>query len=143
MNIRHRVYIFLIALLVLSTGIYAYVPKASLPYSLPENSCHSPHEVTELFFDSVNRGELKIFNKQIERSMLMPVRVTYIYDLNQTNSTLKEYGVYSKLKNALNIPGQLNDDLPKVSGINTSIDHTGKIIKTELHIWNDNNEAMD
>lgn len=143
MNMRLRVRIFLITLLVVSTGIYAYVPKTSSPSALPENSCNSPHEVTELFFDSVNRGELKIFNETIESSMLIPVRVTYVYALNQSNSALKEYNVYSKLKKALSIPGQLNDDLPKISGINTSIDHSGKIIKTELHIWNDNNDAMD
>ena len=140
MNLKNRAALSIILLILISTGIYAYVPKSSSSL-LPETYCNSPLEVTKLYFDSVNRGELKVFNKKLESSMLIPVRVSYTYELNQAIPKINEYKVYSKLKKPINISNSQTEGLPMISGINAIMDETGKIIKTELHIWHDKNHS--
>ena len=60
--------------------------------------------------------------------MLIPVRVSYTYELNQAIPKINEYKVYSKLKKPINISNSQTEGLPMISGINAIMDETGKII---------------
>lgn len=92
---------------------------------------HEPQAVVELYLKAVARGELVVFDKVLTGSLLVPVSVQYVYELDNAIPKIK---VYSKLKQPMQVPGQLGCELRSVSAI---IDAAGHIIETEAHIWSD------
>ena len=92
---------------------------------------HAPHEVIEIYFKAVNRGELIVFDRKLEKSMLIPVRVEYVYELSSVIPLVK---VYSKLKEPLSVPGQ---ESCKLLGVSAILNDEGSIIETEAHIWSE------
>ena len=92
---------------------------------------HAPHEIIEIYFKAVNRGELIVFDRKLEKSMLIPVRVEYVYELSSVIPVVK---VYSKLKQPLFVPGQ---DSCKLLGVSAILNDDGSIIETEAHIWSE------
>jgi hypothetical protein len=64
------------------------------------------NQVVAVFLGSVDRGELSVFDKPITRSMLKPVRVEYVYSLDQHLPTV---GVFSEITVPISFP-----DMPDV-----------------------------
>ena len=87
-----------------------------------------PYFIFPVFLKAVSRGELVVFDRRIEESMLIPVRVEYVYELDSAVPTIK---VYSKLKDPMSVPGH---DNCKVKGISVTLDANGGIIKIESHV---------
>ncbi len=87
----------------------------------------NPRQVIDVFLTAVDRGELTVFEKQIIRSMLEPVRVEYIYTLDNHMPTVR---VFSALKKPLPFP-----DIPEVFvvGITGVLDRNGHITDTAVH----------
>lgn len=110
-----------------SNDTFAHVVE--LPLDRIKSQFHEPDEVVEMYFQAVGRGELVVFDRKLNRSMLIPVRVEYVYELN---SAIPRVKVYSELKEAMPVPGQENCELRGVSAI---LDADGRIIETEAHIW--------
>ena len=93
----------------------------------PEFSEH--HEVIRTYFKAVSRGELIVLERKLEKSMLIPIRVEYVYELDSAIPRIK---VYSKLKQPIPVPEQ---GTCKIKGVSSILDNNGRIIETEAHIW--------
>lgn len=82
------------------------------------------------YLDAVDRGELRIFNRKLERSEIIPVRVEYIYEIAKGKMEIR---VYSNLKEPA---ANTNQPGSKVYGVNSTIED-GRIVETESHVWID------
>lgn len=116
-------------LLVLAAAGNTFARVVELPLEPIKSQFHEPHEVVEIYFQAVGRGELVVFDQKLDRSMLTPVRVEYVYELDSAIPRIK---VYSELKVSMPVPGQKNC---KFRGVSVILDADGRIIETEAHIW--------
>lgn len=89
---------------------------------------HEPHEVIEMYFKAVSRGELVVLERKLDKSMLTPVRVEYVYELNSAIQIVK---VYSELKQPMSVPSL---EHCRISGVSAILDADGHIIEIEVHI---------
>ena len=85
------------------------------------------NQVVAVFLGSVDRGELSIFDKPITRSMLKPVRVEYVYSLDQH---LPKVSVFSEITVPISFP-----DMPDVfvKGVTGVLDWKGHITESIVH----------
>ncbi|NNL07089.1 MAG: hypothetical protein HKO86_05135 [Gammaproteobacteria bacterium] len=90
---------------------------------------HEPQEIIESYLRAVDRGEMVVFDTVLDKTMLVPVSVEYVYELDNPTPKIK---VYSKLKQSMPVPGQQDCELRAVSAI---LDADGHILETEAHIW--------
>ena len=111
---------------VCSTHAFAHVGVA--PPGRIELQLRDPHEVVEIYFRAVDRGELLVFERKIDKSMLVPVSVEYVYALDNPIPRVK---VYSELKEPLPVPGH---EGCKIHGVSAILDPGGRIIETAAHI---------
>ena len=88
-----------------------------------------PHYVLGMFLEAVDRGELVIFGKTLDRSMIVPVRVEYAYDIDSVIPRIK---VYSDLKKPIAVPKRRDCAVHAVSAV---IGADGHITDTAAHIW--------
>jgi hypothetical protein len=123
---KHIVVFALLTLILCSTNSFAKILEQ--PPGDETSKLADPHAVVEVFLKAVSRGELVVFDRRIEESMLIPVRVEYVYELDSAVPTIK---VYSKLKDPMSVPGH---DNCKVKGISVTLDANGGIIKIESHV---------
>ena len=89
---------------------------------------HKPHEIIEIFYNAVNRGELIVFEQKLDKDMITPFRVEYVYELNGTAPTVI---IYSELKTS--IPIRLHEGI-KLRGISAILDNDGHIIEIRAHV---------
>lgn len=80
------------------------------------------------YLDAVDRGELRTFDRKLERDEIIPIRVEYNYQIATGTMEIK---VYSNLKEPLVVPGQAGMVVRSVC----SIVDDGKIVETESHVW--------
>ena len=126
-----RKFVVFIVLSLIGLSVYSSV------YNIPDNSkLHGPGEVEFIqpekimlsYYNAVDRGKLIVFGIQLKRSMLIPVHVDYVYQINDQVPRIK---VYAKLKNPMRIPEQGNNIF---TGVCAVIDLFGEIVETEAHI---------
>ncbi|MEW6331896.1 MAG: hypothetical protein AB1560_10585 [Pseudomonadota bacterium] len=86
-----------------------------------------PARVIKVYLEAVGRGELRIFDKPVTRSMLKPERVEYVYTLD---SRLPRVSVFSTLTVSLPFP-----DMPdlQVEGVTGFLDWKGRITDSTIH----------
>ena len=89
---------------------------------------HEPHDVIDMYFKAVSRGELIVFNQTLDKSMLKPVQVEYVYKLNSVIPIVK---VYSELKQPMSVPAV---ESCRIHGVSATLDTDGRIIETKVHI---------
>lgn len=89
----------------------------------------APGEVVALFRLAVKRGELVVFGKTLDLTMIRPLRVEYVFDLVDKRSGVK---VYSELVTPLDAQN-LNEC--KAYGVSAVVTPDGRIIETEVHVW--------
>jgi hypothetical protein len=87
-----------------------------------------PEHLIHRFLLAVDRGELEIFDQKLDRSMIVPVRVEYVYALASKSTRIK---VYSELKTPLPVPGQGDC---RILGVSTVMEE-GMITEIESHVW--------
>jgi len=102
------------------------VPKHLIDPGLP--STEDPGKLVDRFLQAVDRGELKVFGQTIDRDMLVPVRVEYVYELADRAMRIK---IYSNLNAPLPVPGQ--DDC-RILGV-SAVMEGGSITEIESHVW--------
>ncbi|MFM1892342.1 MAG: hypothetical protein RLZ44_1419 [Pseudomonadota bacterium] len=105
----------------------AHLPDYLAPRTLESRS--QPQVLVQEFLAAVDRGELCVLGTKIERGMLTPRRVEYVYDLQLRRSTVK---VYADLQPPLPLTGQ---EPCKVHGVNVLLDEDGAIVESEAHVW--------
>ena len=83
--------------------------------------------VIRVFLESVENGQLVLFDKVVGKSGVKPVRVEYVYTLEDYVPTVK---VYSVLIEALYLPSA--PDI-QIKGISATLDQHGNIIEVIAH----------
>lgn len=134
---KSRCFVFLLVAWVVTVGGCSHAQGPGVQPNHKVETCINPDEVTRIFLEAVDRGELMVFNIKIDSSMIIPLQVEYIYALEDITPRIKTYKVYSKLKQPLAIPGQQGDGIPRISAIGVVLDYAGNIISTESHIWSE------
>jgi len=123
--------VFLVLILSLlgsaSGQVYAHVTGMS-QYPV-EHEFDEPREIVQVYLKAVGRGELIVFDQTLDASMLIPVRVEYVYELNNAIPRVK---VYAELKQPMPVPGQTDC---KVRGVSAVLDDAGSIVEVEIHVW--------
>lgn len=127
MKPRYFTLLYFIVSITLSDLTFAHVLE--LPPGTAKHKFYAPHKVIDMFFKAVDRGELIVFDKKIDKSMLIPIQVEYVYELNSAVPKIK---VYSDFKKPFPVQGQRNC---KIRGVSATLDEEGLIIETETHIW--------
>ena len=110
-------------------GAYAFAHVVEGPLGQIEPQFREPREIVEMYFQAVDRGELVVFDRKLNKSMLRPISVEYVYELKSDTPRIK---VYSELKQPIPMPGQ---ESCKLRGVSAILDAAGRIIETEAHIW--------
>jgi hypothetical protein len=121
--------VFLTIAIIMMAG-YAIPSLLEEPASTPGQRHASPHEVIERFLKAVDRGELTLFLYTLNRAILIPRRVEYVYELDDPTPTVT---VYCELKEAVPVPGQPN---LVVQAITAVLGYDGSIVETRAHIFN-------
>ena len=128
MRAIHAVLLPLVLLFFNNSHAAVYVPEHFPDTSRPRVA--DPDDLVRRYLTAVDRGELKAFGHKLERSMITPVRVEYIFDLINRTSRVK---IYSDLKEPLAVPGRQDF---RVLGVSAILDD-GKIVETQSHVWID------
>ena len=131
MNHKYAVLVVLVFGMVTtgSNDSFAHVSKQQP--GIVKHKFYEPHEVIDIFLKAVSRGELIVFEKRLDKSMITPVRVEYAYELNRAISSII---VYSELKQPMAVPNQKDCSVRAVSA---TLDTEGQIIEVKAHIWMD------
>ena len=126
---KPRYLLLLVSVIIMNGGKNTFAHISEQPHAPIKPEFSEPHEVIRTYFKAVSRGELIVLERKLEKSMLIPIRVEYVYELDSAIPRIK---VYSKLKQPIPVPGQENCNIKGVSAI---LDINGSIIETEAHIW--------
>lgn len=102
------------------------LPKHLIDPGMPR--IEDPDSLVDRFLQAVDRGELTVYGQTIDRSMLVPVRVEYVYELADRAMRIK---VYSNLTAPLPVPGQADCRILGVSAVMEG----GSITEIESHVW--------
>ena len=123
-------YFAVVAFVMISAGAnYSPAHVLERPLGGIRAEFHEPHKVVEIYFQAVGRGELTVFDRTLNKSMLTPVSVEYVYRLD---SAIPRVKVYAELKQPIPVPGQ---ESCKLRGVSAILDADGRIVETEAHIW--------
>ena len=91
-----------VALLALLFAVPGGTPAHATPPDPPvipvRATFRQPRDIVDDFTRAVDRGELLIYRRPLERSAIIPVRVEYVYDLRTLLPTIK---IYSRLTQAI------------------------------------------
>lgn len=87
-----------------------------------------PDQLVHRYLQAVDRGELEIFGQKLDRSMIVPARVEYVYELSSQTTRIK---VHSNLKTPLPVPGRSDCRILGVSAVMEE----GMITEIESHVW--------
>jgi hypothetical protein len=121
-----------VALLALLFAVPGGTPAHATPPDPPvipvRATFRQPRDIVDDFTRAVDRGELIICRRPLERSAIIPVRVEYVYDLRTLLPTIK---VYSRLRQAIPVPDDPDYEIREVSALLSD----GAITETEIHVW--------
>jgi hypothetical protein len=84
-------------------------------------------EVFDIFLRAVDLGQMQLFDKTLTRDMLQPLKVEYIYTLEDLYPTVN---VYSELLKPISLPAVPDVYIIGVTGI---MDVSGNIIESIAH----------
>lgn len=110
------------------SGVHASVSTPKHVINLDRPKIEAPDPLVERYLEAVDRGELKLFGLTLARSMIVPARIEYVYDLFSQTTRIK---VYSNLKAPLPVPGQPDCQILGVSAVMED----GHITEIESHVW--------
>ena len=125
---NHKIFRFnsiVLLLAIVSFGVIAIM--------LPPSTTNQPYvfqkplDVIHLFYDSVDRNELKVFNITINKNNLIPTHVDYSYNLSNSVPVIK---VHCQLKEPIPLPKQEGLFISSV----TTIMENGSIIDSIAHV---------
>ncbi|KPK12340.1 MAG: hypothetical protein AMJ68_02300 [Acidithiobacillales bacterium SG8_45] len=126
-NTRKIHFLFLTVFLVHGLSVNAHILEA--PPGYDPHTHKTPHQVIAIFLEAVDRGELHFFGKPLSRIDINPIRVEYVYELDQSTPTIT---IYSEFTRSMTIPGQTDCTAKAISAV---MDSKGHIIDSTLHVW--------
>ena len=130
MKIKFLLLITFFAIFSISPTTFAYFIEAHEKQTSPRHQ--DPFKIIEIFFKAVKQGNLIVLGKKIDKSLLVPIQVEYIYKFDGSKPSVK---VYSKLKYPLAIPEHKGI---RLLGVGAILDNKGNIIEIRAHVVPDN-----
>jgi hypothetical protein len=118
--------LFLFAVTLDTTHASVQVPEYLLDSKRPKTD--DPDTLVHGFLDAVDRGELIICGRRLDRSMIVPVHVEYVYELASRVTRVK---IHSNLKEPMSVPDRPDCRVFSVGVVMAD----GKIIEIESHVW--------
>jgi hypothetical protein len=118
---------FIMLAMLIAAPAGAHVLEAPPGYT--PHTIKTPHQVIAMFLEAVDRGELHFYGKPLSRGDINPIRVEYVYDLDQS---VPQIMIYSEFTKPQTIPGQPDCAVKAISAV---MDHEGHIIDSTLHVW--------
>jgi hypothetical protein len=103
--------------------------QASEGSAVGEPKFLDPHAIVATYLKAVDRGELIVFDRRLDRSMVAPRRVEYVFEIDSRTPTVK---VYADLLQPMAVP---HDETCEVRAVSALLDASGKIVETEAHVW--------
>ena len=91
-------------------------------------SFDDPDNLVQGYLEAVDRGELMVFGRRLDRAMLIPNRVEYVYELSSRTIRIR---IHSNLKEPMPVPNHPDCKVRSVSAVIEG----GNIIETESHVW--------
>jgi len=88
-----------------------------------------PQRVVDIFLEAVDRGDLVVMGRKLDRSMITPARVEYVYELDGRAPVIR---IYAHLNQPLSVPDMADCS---VKGISATLGSDGHIVETEAHVW--------
>lgn len=119
----------IVFIIIATYSLYTFAYVSGQLQQPVKSDLHEPGKIVEMFFQAVDRGELIVFEQKLEKSMLIPVRVKYIYELNGSSPAVS---IYSELKKQITIPSL---DGVQLRAVSTKIDHSGNITEIKAHVF--------
>lgn len=123
-----KYFLLLSFLSIFSYSVFTFASVAEQSANTIKSELHQPIKILEFFFQAVSRDELIVFGKSLDKSILIPIRVEYIYELDGSKPTVM---VYSELKYLLDIPTHSGI---KLRGVSTILNDVGRIIEVRAHV---------
>jgi hypothetical protein len=116
-----------VAVMVAGTPLLARLPDPAAGDAAPRAG--EPHQALGTFLAAVDRGELQVFGRKLDRSMIVPQRIEYVYAIDSAIPVIK---VYATLKAPIPAPEHKNCEVRAVSAV---LDADDRIVDTEVHVW--------
>lgn len=116
----------MLALTCAAQAMHGHAERGSF---LPGTLCDSPQQSVQTFLLAVRREQLTLFHYTLDRSMLKPLRVEYVYDLGKA---MPQIAVYSELTQPIGMPGNPGVE---VRGVTAVLGHGGNIVETQAHAY--------
>jgi len=124
---RRNLTVLALVLAVLAVPIVAH--GAEHPKGEARPGFGEPHHILGAYLAAVDRSELQVFDQTLDRSMIVPTRVEFVYDLESATTVIQ---VYSRLKKPIRVP---NREECEVRGVSAEMSADGHIVDTAAHIW--------
>ena len=85
-------------------------------------------KIFKLFLKAVEKGQLIVFDKIIDKESIKPLSVEYVYKADVSSPTVKVYSLLNKTMHHPTVPSY------QIKGITAIIDQHGEIIETIVHV---------
>jgi hypothetical protein len=116
-----------LGIVVAGTPLLARLPDRAAGDAAPWTG--ERHQAVDAFLAAVDRGELQVFGRKLDRSMIVPRHVEYVYAIGNAIPVIK---VYATLKSPITAPEHKNCEVRAVSAVLGADD---QIVDTEAHVW--------
>jgi hypothetical protein len=110
-------------------GLTADAQVLEAPPGYTPHTFKTPYQVIAIFLEAVDRGELHMFGKRLSRNDINPIRVEYVYELDQTAPKIV---IYSEFTEAQTVPGQADCSAKAFTAV---MDSKGHIVDSTIHVW--------
>ena len=127
-NKRRKAWLLVIVVAAIAAPSLARLVEQS-PGDTRPATAREPQEVVRVFLTAVDRGELRVFGRKLDRTMIVPVRVEYAYAVDSRVSVIR---VYSNLRQPILTPDHKDCE---VRGVSAVLNDEGGIIEIEAHVW--------
>ena len=114
---------------VVAYSIFSFAAIYEQPTNIIKQEKHEPLKIIEIFYKAVDRGELIVFEQILDRTVLIPLRVEYVYELDGSKPIVK---IYSEIKKPMPIAEHGGILLRGISAI---LDGDGHIIEIRAHVF--------
>ncbi len=124
---RPRLAVLLLLAASLNAGYAAVdVPKHLIAPAKPP--LEDPDSLVQGFLEAVDRGELSIFGRTLDRAVIVPARVEYLYELSTRTTRVK---VHADLKQPVAVPDHPDYRVRSVSAVVEG----GHIVEIQSYVW--------
>ena len=126
---NRRNLLVIVVLVIVAYSIFSFASIYEQPTNIIKLEKREPHKIIEIFYKAVDRGELIVFEQTLDRTVFIPLRVEYVYELDGSKPTVK---IYLEIKKPIPIA---DHEGILLRGISAILDGSGHIIEIRAHVF--------